>query len=193
MKNRKMIVGLMAMTVFVGVGVISARLGKQKEGFFETGSSNKKDECVTVTHQNEGQKEENNTDEVIDEFGKDEHQGDECVTVTQEEECVTVTQQEDESGADVSEAEINWIEVNVHGMKDEVKAQIEDYDAFLFAIKECFYRTGVMETEVTSLNKVSHDYNDNLVHFSMYVKSQTLTDFDVTYDLGTGRYFVQMD
>ena len=53
MKNKKVIAGLMAMTVVVGLGIISLRLNKQKDSFFEKGVGDEKDNCVTVTQQNE--------------------------------------------------------------------------------------------------------------------------------------------
>lgn len=208
MNKRKIIIGLVVMVV-AGVVVTSlgVKLSKNNDRFFDGVPSDNKDECVTVTHSSKedenqkGDEQEISENDQITENGTDKSEevtdkntdGNTGNSENNEDECVTVTQQKDESGADVTTDEIKNTEVNVVEMKEEVSAQITDYDAFVYAIKECFYKAGIMETEVTSLNKVTHDYNDNVIYFSMYVKSQTLKNFDVTYDLNKGNYYVLMD
>lgn len=109
---------------------------------------------------------------------------------TEDEDCLTVIQQEDASGREYSVADVEKMEINIVKMKQEVKDSIFNMAAFKFAIQEYFYTVGIMETEVTCLNQITYDYNDNYVIYHMYVNSHVVTHFEVIYDIASDSYKV---
>lgn len=134
------------------------------------------EECLTVRQQTEDENKKTDT----------ETDGEECLTVRQSDEV------RDESGVEATREEIEALELTVTDMNDEVRKEITDYDAFLYAIKECFYTMGVMKTEVQCLNQVTHIYADNLVVFSLYVNDLTVNYIDVVHDLTSDSYYVKI-
>ncbi len=189
MNNKKILICMTCIVFAIGGICITKRTSRENEEFFDNTKNNLQEKENMTTKDDEVKTEESN-----------------CVTVTQQDEtddsdtksdnCVTVTQQKDDeemsdaSGVVVGETEIEKIEVNIKDMSEELKQQIVEYDAFVYAIKKCFYEAGIMETEVTCLNRITYDYKDNLVYISMYVPSPSITYFDVVYNQTQGTYYI---
>ena len=101
-----------------------------------------------------------------------------------------VNETKDESGREMTDADIDNITIEIVKMKDSVKEQIGDMKAFEYAIKKFFYTFGVMEREVICMNEVSYLYETNQISYQMYVSNHSFTYFEVVYDMETESYKV---
>lgn len=99
-------------------------------------------------------------------------------------------EQTNASGGEPQAEDIQTVNINIVDMKDEVKAEIKDMQAFEYAIKEFFYKAGIMQEEVKCLNKVTFDYQEGRVIYQMYVRSNTATFFEVVYEISNNTFSV---
>ena len=71
--------------------------------------------------------------------------------------------------------------------------KIKDYDRFVYAIKENFYITGVMESNVRYLG-ISEDKEEaGLLFISMKVESANMQKFDVVFEEKADTYYVRLN
>lgn len=189
MNNKKVLICMMCGVLVLGGFFIVKRTSRTNEEFFDNTKNNLQEKEDISTTDDDAKSEESNCVTVTQQDGTDDSdvESDNCVTVTQQKDEEEVN---DASGAIVGESEIEKTEVNVKDMSEELKQQIIEYDAFVYAIKKCFYEAGIMETEVTCLNRITYDYKDNLVYISMYVPSSSITYFDVVYNQTQGTYYI---
>lgn len=104
-----------------------------------------------------------------------------------------IVSNEDESGRDMVRDDIKRLEINVLGMEDESRNKIKDYDRFVYAIKEYFYITGVMENEVRYIGISEDDQEDGLLFISMKVANINMQKFDVVFDETSDTYYVRLN
>lgn len=104
-----------------------------------------------------------------------------------------IVSSEDESGRDMVNDDIKRLEINVLGMEEEARNKIKDYDRFVYAIKEYFYITGVMESNVRYLG-ISEDKEEaGLLFISMKVESANMQKFDVVFEEKADTYYVRLN
>ena len=104
-----------------------------------------------------------------------------------------IVSNEDESGRDMIKDDIKRLEINVLGMEEDARNKIKDYDRFVYAIKEYFYITGVMESEVRYLGISDNSKEESLLAISMKVESTHLQKFEVVFDAMSDTYYVRLN
>lgn len=99
-------------------------------------------------------------------------------------------EEQDEAGA-ASEEELikNW-NCNIVSMSDELKSEIDDFDAFMYAIKDFMFTNGYVDTDVFSLDSLTIKYKEKKKLFLMGIEGENYY-FNVVQDLNTGNYYCE--